>query len=92
MNFIKMTAAGLQCYMCKVPVMCRNGNFSKIKEHLQFVHKVSLSTVLRKNNHYRGGGGFCGSLQVVGQKIGNSIPSQLRPLKVFSLAASPVEL
>jgi len=32
--------AGLQCYMCKVPVMCRNGNFSKIKEHLQFEHKV----------------------------------------------------
>jgi len=32
--------AGLQCYMCKVPVMCRNGNFSKIKEHLQVVHKV----------------------------------------------------
>jgi len=32
--------AGLHCYMCKVPVMCRNGNFSKIKEHLQFEHKV----------------------------------------------------
>jgi len=32
--------AGLQCFMCNVSVVYRKGNVSKIKEHLQFVHKV----------------------------------------------------
>jgi len=32
--------AGLQCFMCNVSVVYRRGNVSKIKEHLQFVHKV----------------------------------------------------
>lgn len=35
-----MTAGKLICFMCEVPVYCRDGNFSKLDSHLKLEHKV----------------------------------------------------
>jgi len=47
---VKMTAGKLICFMCEVPVYCRDGNFSKLDAHLKLEHKIK-----RGNNYLLAG-------------------------------------
>lgn len=35
-----MTAGTLICFMCEVPVNCRNGSFSNLDDHMRNIHKI----------------------------------------------------